>query len=77
MSEAGVTADAVNKVIVCGGGMHIPQLQSMLAARLNQAEMLNSLMPDEVTAIGAAQQVQTDSLDTVDLSYKLVLHSEQ
>lgn len=44
------------KVIMCGGTSKIPRLQRAVAGLFPKAEMLASLSPDEVLALGAAAQ---------------------
>lgn len=42
---------------MCGGGTKIPFVQKIITDSLPNAEILNSIPPDEVIAIGAAKQV--------------------
>ena len=46
----------VDKVILCGGTMKIPKLQSMVAGLFPEAEILTKFNSDEVIAIGCAKQ---------------------
>lgn len=46
----------INKIILCGGSMKIPKLQSAVAALLPQAEVLTGYSPDEVVAQGCSKQ---------------------
>ncbi|XP_013395327.1 heat shock 70 kDa protein 14-like [Lingula anatina] len=56
LTEAQLTKENINKVIVCGGTTKIPALQRSLKDYFNEAEFLNSIVPDEVVALGAAKQ---------------------
>lgn len=44
-------------MIVIGGSTRIPKLQNVLKGRFPESELLSSISPDEVVAIGAAVQV--------------------
>ena len=41
---------------MCGGSSKIPKLQSRIKSLFENAEILNSINPDEVIAVGAAKQ---------------------
>ena len=56
LDKVGVEAKAVNKVVFCGGTSKIPKLQKAIGAIFEDAELLNTLNPDEIIAIGAAHQ---------------------
>lgn len=45
---------------MCGGGTKIPLVQKTITEALKGADILNSIPPDEVIAIGAAKQVSVD-----------------
>eukprot|EP00057_Strongylocentrotus_purpuratus_P033826 XP_792940.3 PREDICTED: heat shock 70 kDa protein 14-like [Strongylocentrotus purpuratus] len=57
LEENGMTAADIQKVIVIGGSTRIPKLQNVLKGRFPESELLSSISPDEVVAIGAAVQV--------------------
>lgn len=46
----------ISKIVLCGGSMKIPKLQSAIANLLPEAEVLSGINPDEVIAIGCARQ---------------------
>lgn len=46
----------ITKIVLCGGSMKIPKLQSAIANLLPEAEVLSGINPDEVIAIGCARQ---------------------
>lgn len=46
----------INKVILCGGSMKIPKLQTAISDLLPDAVILNSLSPDEAISQGCAKQ---------------------
>merc|ERR1712241_655445 len=46
----------IDKVVLCGGTAKIPKLQKSLKDLFVNAELLNSINPDEVVAVGAATQ---------------------
>jgi len=54
--QASIGVDTVDKIILCGGGMRIPKYQSAIAALFPNAELLNSINPEEVIAVGCAKQ---------------------
>ncbi|XP_030856093.1 heat shock 70 kDa protein 14 [Strongylocentrotus purpuratus] len=56
LEENGMTAADIQKVIVIGGSTRIPKLQNVLKGRFPESELLSSISPDEVVAIGAAVQ---------------------
>ena len=43
---------------MCGGSSKIPKLQSRIKSLFENAEILNSINPDEVIAVGAAKQAR-------------------
>lgn len=53
---SGTRAPDVDKVVLCGGTSKIPKFQKYLASMFPNAEVLGSLTPDEVLALGAATQ---------------------
>ncbi|XP_062616552.1 heat shock 70 kDa protein 14-like [Saccostrea cucullata] len=55
-AKSGVNSSDIDKVIICGGGAKPPLIQKAISDYLSNAEMLNSIPPDEVIAIGAAKQ---------------------
>lgn len=46
----------IHKIILCGGSMKIPKLQTAISSLLPEAEVLCRINPDEVIAIGCAKQ---------------------
>lgn len=48
--------DQINKIILCGGSMKIPRLQSLISDLLPNAIVLSNVSPDEVIAQGCARQ---------------------
>lgn len=54
LTETAVTE--VHKIILCGGGMRIPKFQSAISALFPTADLLNTLNPEEVIAIGCSKQ---------------------
>lgn len=46
----------ISKIVLCGGSMKIPKLQSAVANLLPEAEVLSGINPDEVIAVGCAKQ---------------------
>lgn len=56
LKEANLEASDIEKVVMCGGTSKIPRLQKSVGGMFPQAEMLCSISPDEVIAVGAASQ---------------------
>ncbi|XP_071961557.1 heat shock 70 kDa protein 14-B-like isoform X3 [Antedon mediterranea] len=56
LESAKLTHVDIHKVVLVGGSTRIPKLQQLLRAKFPEAEMLNTLAPEEVVAIGAAKQ---------------------
>lgn len=46
----------IHKIVLCGGSMKIPKLQSAIASLLPEAEVFSGINPDEVIAVGCAKQ---------------------
>lgn len=46
----------IHKIVLCGGSMKIPKLQSAIANLLPEAEVLSGINPDEVIAMGCARE---------------------
>ncbi|XP_037973892.2 heat shock 70 kDa protein 14 [Plutella xylostella] len=46
----------IHKIVLCGGSMKIPKLQSAIANLLPEAELLSGINPDEVIAVGCARE---------------------
>ncbi|XP_049867501.1 heat shock 70 kDa protein 14 [Pectinophora gossypiella] len=46
----------ISKIVLCGGSMKIPKLQSAIANLLPEAEVLSGINPDEVIAMGCARE---------------------
>ncbi|XP_071494687.1 heat shock 70 kDa protein 14-like [Diadema antillarum] len=56
LQETGLSSSDIHKVIITGGSTRIPKLQSQLRDMFPDAELLNSISPEEVIATGAAVQ---------------------
>lgn len=46
----------IHKIVLCGGSMKIPKLQTAIASLIPDAELLSGINPDEVIALGCARQ---------------------
>lgn len=46
----------ISKIVLCGGSMKIPKLQSAIANLLPEAEVLSGINPDEVIALGCTKE---------------------
>ncbi|KAJ2952973.1 hypothetical protein O0L34_g7349 [Tuta absoluta] len=46
----------IHKIVLCGGSMKIPKLQSAIAGLIPEAEVLSGINPDEVIAMGCARE---------------------
>ncbi|XP_053625650.1 heat shock 70 kDa protein 14 [Plodia interpunctella] len=46
----------IHKIVLCGGSMKIPKLQSAIGNLLPDAEVLSGINPDEVIAMGCARE---------------------
>jgi len=56
LAAANVDAASIDRIILCGGTCKTPRLQKSITDLFPNAELLNSLYPDEVISIGAAKQ---------------------
>ncbi|XP_071082018.1 heat shock 70 kDa protein 14-like [Haliotis cracherodii] len=56
LAEAGLNKTDISKVILCGGGAKVPIVQKSVADTVKGAEILTSISPDEVIAMGAAKE---------------------
>ncbi|XP_052779931.1 heat shock 70 kDa protein 14-like isoform X1 [Mya arenaria] len=56
LTDAHLTRTSIDKVILCGGGCNMPLLQKAVADMFSHCDILNSINPEEVIAIGAAKQ---------------------
>ncbi|XP_038067454.1 heat shock 70 kDa protein 14-like [Patiria miniata] len=56
ISAAHMAPEHINKVLLVGGSTRIPKLQQMIRDVLPKAQMLDSISPDEVIALGAAKE---------------------
>lgn len=65
-AKSNVSSSDIEKVIVCGGGAKPPFVQKAISDYLSNAEVFNTIPPDEVIAIGAAKQaaILTGNKDT-------------
>lgn len=46
----------IHKIVICGGSMKIPKLQSAIANLVPEAEVLSGISPDEVIALGCSRE---------------------
>ncbi|XP_035227396.1 heat shock 70 kDa protein 14-like [Stegodyphus dumicola] len=53
---ASLSVANINKVILAGGSCKIPKLQQLISNTFYSANVLSSINPDEVIAVGAAKQ---------------------
>lgn len=58
LSDAQLTIEAIDGVVMVGGATRMPHIQSEIKAFFKKAP-LNNLNPDEVVALGAARQAHT------------------
>jgi len=56
LTASGIKASDIDKVILCGGTSKIPRLQKQIGSMFPNGEILSSLSPDEVLALGSASQ---------------------
>uniref|UniRef100_A0A4W3H4V7 Heat shock protein 14 n=1 Tax=Callorhinchus milii TaxID=7868 RepID=A0A4W3H4V7_CALMI len=56
LDEVGLAGSDISKVVLCGGSARVPKLQQMIRELLPDVELLNSIPPDEVIAMGAATE---------------------
>ncbi|XP_033888541.3 heat shock 70 kDa protein 14-B-like [Acipenser ruthenus] len=54
LDQVGLSANDINRVVLCGGSARIPKLQQMIRDLFPDVELLNSIPTDEVIPIGAA-----------------------
>ncbi len=66
MSDAGLTAKEINKVLMVGGSTRIPAVQQAIKDHLQQ-EPFKGINPDECVAVGAAIQAGVLTGDVKDL----------
>lgn len=59
----------ISKIVLCGGSLKIPKLQSAIAALIPDSEVLSGINPDEVIALGCTKQAGL-LLDMPELSLK-------
>merc|ERR1711951_290176 len=64
LTESNLLPSDISKVILAGGSTKVTKIQSALSSMFPQAEMLSSLAPDEVIAIGAAVQASYITKET-------------
>lgn len=70
LTEAKLDRKSIDKVIMCGGGTNVPVLQRSVADMFSHCEILNSISPEEVIAVGAAKQAGIlVNLDDDDIKY--------
>merc|ERR1711935_820276 len=67
----------ISKVILCGGTSKIPKLQSRISSLFEKAEILSTINPDEVIAMGAAKQASLlpEDYNTSDLNENVGLRA--
>jgi len=65
LSDAKISKNEVNEIVLVGGSTRIPKIQSLLSQFFNGKQLNKSINPDEAVAWGAAVQaaVLTDSID--------------
>lgn len=66
LKDAGVSADALDQVVLVGGSTRIPAVQE-LVGRLTGKEPNRTVNPDEVVAVGAAVQAGVITGDVTDV----------
>ncbi|CAF94242.1 unnamed protein product, partial [Tetraodon nigroviridis] len=54
LESVGLSTTDINQVVLCGGSTRIPRLQTMIRDIFADVELLSSVPPDEVIAVGAA-----------------------
>ena len=54
LTSAGPTTADIGKVVIAGGTSKIVKLQTVLASKFPNTEIMSSFAPDEVIALGAA-----------------------
>jgi len=64
LTSSDLQASDISKVILAGGSSKVVKIQSALSSMFPQAEMMSSLAPDEVIAIGAAVQASYVTKET-------------
>merc|ERR1711936_1253301 len=64
LTDSNLLASDISKVILAGGSTKVTKIQSALSSMFPQAEMMSSLAPDEVIAIGAAVQASYITKET-------------
>ena len=67
-SAADIPITSIQKVVLVGGTCKIPKLQQLLQDTFPNSEVLFSIPPDQVTAMGAAMQGQYVSDVAFDVS---------
>ncbi|GIY35617.1 heat shock 70 kDa protein 14 [Caerostris extrusa] len=74
LSSASLSISDINSVILCGGCCKIPQLQEIISNTFSSADILYSIRPDEVIAVGAAKQATliSQSIDEEDYCINLL-----
>ncbi|XP_049955323.1 heat shock 70 kDa protein 14-like [Schistocerca serialis cubense] len=55
LSQAGINCRDINKVLLCGGSAKIPIIQQSVSEMFPNSELLCSVNPDELIALGAAK----------------------
>ncbi|XP_049783429.1 heat shock 70 kDa protein 14-like [Schistocerca cancellata] len=55
LSQAGIDCTDINKVLLCGGSAKIPIIQQSVSEMFPNSELLCSVNPDELIALGAAK----------------------
>jgi L1 cell adhesion molecule like protein len=56
VTEAGISEEDINDIVLVGGSTRIPKIQAMLSARFGGKDLCKSINPDEAVAYGAAVQ---------------------
>eukprot|EP00794_Sanderia_malayensis_P012769 gene12769-14080_t len=81
VSSAGLNNADINKIILVGGSTRIPKISQMISDMFPEAEVLSNLKPEEVLAIGAAQEAAIlqgkEEIDFADLTCPLECTSSE
>ncbi|XP_070557626.1 heat shock 70 kDa protein 14-like [Ptychodera flava] len=68
LEDAGLKREKIDKVVITGGSTKIPKLKQLLKDFFPKVELLDSISPDEVVAMGTAIQADLlTSRDSIDL----------
>ena len=73
LTSAGPTTADIGKVVIVGGTSKIVKLQTVLASKFPNAEIMSSFAPDEVIALGAAVQASYINHETTQESQEKLM----